>query len=341
MLFGKSKNKSVFDVINDYLIKKGHRLLMSIFLSEYNGNNIYIRFDFLPKLSVYKIVWVDINFFDEKHIDDFINMQMITKFVSISLVEKMMAVDYESDFITNEDIVGDRVEILSYFNDTAKEYVFDRFLPLEWEKLIEPLVLVFSYLPRGMDVFLNEMLGKFDGTEEKYNYSKPVKFDLLKGDLAGIFRPISLEGGAKLYEDGKVTFLEKVGNRYFALVKDRGSHFIVLDQVDPEHALVTCDCNLDYHCKHACAALLALRDKKFNNFYKVKFINDKASSFEVATLGQYFMSYGIEKDQMMIVVPEGAVFPVDIIQDGKCVFEVIEDDDDLTLSKKLKEFQKK
>lgn len=341
MLFGKSKNKSVFDVINDHLIKKGHRLLMSIFLSGYNGNNIYIRFDFLPKLSVYKIVWVDINFFDEKHIDDFINMQMITKFVSISLVEKMMAVDYESDFITNEDIVGDRVEILSYFNDAAKEYVFDRFLPLEWEKLIEPLVLVFSYLPRGMDVFLNEMLGKFEGTEEKYNYSKPVKFDLLKSDLAELFRPISLEGGAKLYEDGKVTFLEKVGNKYFALIKDKGAHFVVLDQVDPEHALVSCDCNLDYHCKHSCAALLALRDKKFNNFYKVKLINNKASSFELSILGQFFMAYGIEKDQMMIVAPEGVVFPVDIIQDGKCVFEVIEDDDDLNLSKKLKEYQKK
>lgn len=58
MLFNRDKNKSIFDKINEYLLKKGHELVMSIYLSNYNNNNIYIRFDYIKKLSVYKIVWL-------------------------------------------------------------------------------------------------------------------------------------------------------------------------------------------------------------------------------------------------------------------------------------------
>ena len=57
------QKKSVFDKIENHLKKKGHQLCMSIFLSNYNGNNIYVRFDYVPKYSVYKIVWFDFNFF--------------------------------------------------------------------------------------------------------------------------------------------------------------------------------------------------------------------------------------------------------------------------------------
>ena len=57
-----NNKKSSFDKINDYLVKKGHELVFSIYLADYNGNNIYIRFDYVPKIAVYKIVWVDLNF---------------------------------------------------------------------------------------------------------------------------------------------------------------------------------------------------------------------------------------------------------------------------------------
>ena len=54
-----NSKKSVFDKINDYLNKRGHELVLSIYLNNYNGNNIYIRVDYVRKLSIYKIVWVD------------------------------------------------------------------------------------------------------------------------------------------------------------------------------------------------------------------------------------------------------------------------------------------
>ena len=72
-MFGSKK--SIFDKINDYLVKKGHELVMSIYLNNYNGNNIYIRVDYVRKLSIYKVVWVDLNFLNPKKMDAYIKSQ--------------------------------------------------------------------------------------------------------------------------------------------------------------------------------------------------------------------------------------------------------------------------
>lgn len=335
-----NNKKSIFDKVNEYLTKKGHELVMSIYLSNYNGNNIYIRFDYVPKISVYKVVWIDLNFFNIKHIEEYINIQMMTKFISTKIVEKMMEINYENGYHFDDTIMGDRVEILSYFKE-PREYIFDRFLPLEWEDLIDPLALIFSYLPRGMDVFLNEIFGKFDGNEEQFNCTKPVKFSLLQGDSTQLFRPLSIEQGTDLFDEGKVTFLEKMDNRYIGIVEDKIPYLVIIEEVDEEHVLMWCNCKANYFCKHIYAVLLSIRLNKFNNFYKVKYIGKEESLLEMVTLRNFYLCFGIHEDKLLLVTPEGSILPVDILQNGKCLFEVLEDDDDCSLSKALKEYKVK
>ena len=337
------KNKSVFDKINEYLMKRGHELVTSIYLNNYNGNNIYIRLDFIRKLSVYKIVWVDLNFFNEKKIEDYINMQMLTKFLSLKIVEKLMAIQDDGGYAINEKIIGDRVEILTYFKDNQKEFVFDRFLPVEWEFLIDPLALVFSYLPRSMEVFLNEIFAKFDGTEEKYNYLKPIKFDFLKGDMKEIFKKHVITRGEKYFEEDRVKFLEKVDDKYLAVVENEEEipYLVILHQVKDEHVMMWCNCKCDFYCKHVYAALKALRANKFNNFYKVKYTGREETLLEKVTVSNFHLCFGIEEDKLLLISSEGSIYPADIVQKGKVVFEVIEDDDECSLSKKLKEYKRK
>ena len=87
------KNESIFDKINKYLTKKGHELVMSVFLSDFNNHDIYIRFDYVGKLSVYKIVWVDLKFIDEKRLEDYINQQIVTKYVALQIVDKILEIN--------------------------------------------------------------------------------------------------------------------------------------------------------------------------------------------------------------------------------------------------------
>lgn len=335
-----NKNKSVFDKINDYLAKKGHELVMSIFLNEYNGNNIYIRFDFIRKLSVYKIVWVDLKFFDEKHIDQYINMAMVTKFLSLKIVEKMLDIKSDGGFVENKNILGDRVEILTYFNHENKEYIFDRFLPLEWEFLIDPLAMIFTYLPRSMEVFVNEMIALFTGESERYNYLKPYKFDILNSDL-DIFKTHVKNRGEKYFEEGRVKFLEKFDDRYIAIVEGEENYIVLLHQVDEEHVLMLCNCQCDFHCKHIYAVIKAIREDKKHEFYKVKYTGREESILEMVTISNFYLSMGIEDDKIILVTLDGSMHYAELEQNGKVVFEVLEDDDDCTLSKQIEEYKKK
>lgn len=335
-----NNKKSIFDKINDYLVKRGHELIMSIYLSNYNGNNIYIRLDYVSDLNVYKILWFDMKYVNSKNISKYMNIQILTKYIADKIIDKITNVDYKNDYFVNDDIIGDRVEILTYI-DEPREYVFDRFLPLEWDAFIEPLALIFSYLPRGMEVFLNEIFGKFDGVEESYNCIKPFKFNIFKSPLRKIFRSSSIDLGTKLYEDNKVSYLEKVDNRYIAIVEDIIPYLVIIEQMDKDYVLMLCNCKNRFFCKHLYAVLLAIRNNKFNNFYKVRFIGKDESLLEKVTLRNYYFSFGIRGNKLMLVTPDGVILPLDVIQNGKLLFEVIEDDDSCSLSKALEDFKLK
>ena len=77
----------------------------------YNGNQLYIRVDYVRKLSVYKIVWFDLNYIDVKHLDLYVNMQMMTKFMADRLINIMLSNKYESGYLEDDNILGDRVEV--------------------------------------------------------------------------------------------------------------------------------------------------------------------------------------------------------------------------------------
>ena len=337
----KRNDKSVFDKINEYLIKRSHELLMSIYLGEYNGHNIYIRFDYVARISAYKIVWFDLKYFDEKHIGDYISEQLVTSFVGTKVASIMNSLKLESNYVLNDDIIGDRVEILSYFGGINKEFVFDRFLPIEWESLIEPIALIFSYMPRSMEVIFNEMLALFDGKEEMYNSLKPTKFDLLNDKVEKIFRDEVIQGGLKYYNDDRVSFLEKIDDHYLAIVDGSVPYLVNIKDHGNGYVSLWCNCKNRCYCKHIYAVVEAIRNKKFNNFYKVKYVGKNETLLEKVTRGLFFYCFGIDGDSLLLVTSDPVIFKAEIMQNGSCVFEVIEDDDDLNLSKALKEYQNK
>lgn len=341
MIFGSKK--SVFDKINDYLSKKGHELVMSIYLNNYNGNNIYIRVDFIRALSIYKVVWVDLNFFNPKKMDAYINSQMVTKYIAVKLIEQLNMLKMDSSCEFNDKIIGDRVEIVTYLNDSPKEFVFDRFLPLEWKVFIDIFAIVFTYLPRGMEVFLHEIFAKFDGNEERFNCTKPVKFDLLLDEMTDIFRKMVVTRGEKLFSEDKVKFVEKVEDNYYvSLVEEDEKVFVpIVRIVDDEYIHMWCNCKCEYYCKHLYGVIKAIRENKTNKFYKVRYIGKEESLLEKVTISNYYLCYGIKDDKILLINDDGTFFPCDIIQKGKVAFEVLEDDDDCTLSKQIKELKEK
>lgn len=332
------KRKNIFERINNFLQKKGHEFVMSIFLDDYNGNEIYIRLDYVPKLEVYKIVWFDLHFIDEKKLEDYLNIQTMTKYLATKIIKIMLETDYESGYFENENFIGDRVEIISNFKPDTYEFIFQRFLPQEWSFLIDVLVIIFTYLPRGMEVILNEMFAKFDGTEEKYNILKPIKCNINE-NFDSIFRNNIIERGKKYYQEDKVSFLEKINGKYLAIVEGKEPYLVVISEINAEYTLLLCNCKCDYYCKHIYAVLLAIKNKKFNNFYKVKYNGKEESLLDKVLNGSFCLCFGLEGDNLLLVTNDFNIISVPLIDKGKIMFEVIEDDDECSLSKFIENYK--
>ena len=336
------KDDTKFDKINSFLTKKGHQMLISIYLSNYSERNIYIRLDYIKKASLYKIVWFDMDLFDEKKIDYYLSQQVVDKVMALSIVRAMASLTVTPGFKINEDIMGDRVEILSYINGDDKEFIFDRFLPLEWEELIEPLAIVFSYLPKAMEIYISEMFASFDGKENFYNIRKPIRFDLEKGNLNKLFSDQVITR-AKKYADGdRVSFLEKIDNVYIAIVDGFKPELVAIEELKDGFIVIKSNCKCGDFCKHICSVIIAIREKKFNNFYKVRYVgaNDK-SLLDKITNATFNLCFGIDGEKLLLITAGLEIYNIGFLRDGKAIFEIIEDDDECNLSKSIDKLIKK
>lgn len=332
------KKKNVFEKINSYFKKKGHELILSIFLDNYNNNEIYIRFDYVPKLDIYKISWVDLHFFNEKAMAEYINTQIVTGFIAGKIIEEINKNQYDSMTFTNKDILGDRVEFIIY-SPTEKEYVFDRVLPEELSKLSNIFILIFSYMPRSMDIILSEIFSRLDGLEEVYNHLKPVRFDLLKDDLKKYFREPSILRGLEYFKTGNVTYLERIDNKYFAIVSGRTNYLVILEEQDNNFVHMYCTCNCDHFCKHEAAVIFAIRKNIEHKFFKVKYLGDDKTLFERVMDNNYSLCYGYKDDKILIVSPDGKLIEYPIKKGNEVLFSVLEDDDSLSLSEYIDKFK--
>ena len=335
----KDKYDKEIKAIDKYLKKLGYNKYLTMFLYGYNNNHIYVSFNYVEKIKAYRMVWFDLNYIDLKHLDRYISEQIMTSFAANKLVEGIVGLKIKPGNEFKDDILGDRVIIKNYLKD-GEEYAFDRFLPKKWAALIDPIILVFSYLPRSMELFLNEMFAKFDNTEEIYNTRKAIKFNLNKDKFEKFFGDMEKDKGTKLYANSKVLFLEKLEDKYLAIVEDVEPVLVVVHAINDDFTILWCSCPGKKYCSHIFATLLAIKNRSFNNFYKVRYKGDNFSLLDRVRDGLFYFCFGIKDDSLLLISDNGGIMASPIVENGKCMFEVIEDDDECSLSKYLEKYDK-
>ena len=132
-----------------------------------------------------------------------------------------------------------------------------------------------------------------------------------------------------------------MNDKYIAILNEDDPPLIIIQLVDDAHILLWCSCNHEGYCKHFYPILKAIREHINRPFYKVKYIGEEKSLLDKVIDGIYNLCFGVDGDSLLLVSNDGKILKVPFYQKEKVVFEVLEDDDDLSLSKYIESYQRK
>ena len=321
--------------INQYY--KKNKLILELLLNNYDGLNIYIRLDYIKKSKIYRLSWFDLNDLDYYSLKQIISYTYFTEDMVSFIIDT-----FKNKEIINEDIKleDNQVKLKVYINNYLYTYTFDKYIPKNWAFLSRIFIMIFNNIPRNYQKLLFKLHAELLNDVTRYEYKKEFSFDLFNDDINNIFAYQIIERGQKYYEENKVKFLEKIDDeRYFASVEGTENYLVVIKYNEENKKMqVYCSCPCEFYCKHIYAVILSIRNNKFNRFYKIYYKNPNISLIDRVVNYDYQLCMGIIEKNFLIINNDGEIELVPIFDsNNKCNWQILEDDENMTLTKKLQD----
>ena len=328
------------------LIKKYYKknqLFLELNLINYEKYNLYICINKMDKNDSYRLSWFDLDDMDNKDVEKYISCQYISSKVIEMIKEDfskfIVSSQYHDEFLTEEDTV-----ILNANIKTKEEQNIDvsfkKYLPKSLANLADLFIFIFRNMPKKYEVFLFEILAKLTDTTERYEYKKEFNFDLFNDDIDKLFSYQICQRGKKYFEEERIKFLEKIDDRYFAVVEGTEKYLTIIKYNEEEKKMqVYCSCPCEFYCKHMYAVILSIRKKEFKRFYKIMYKNPNKSLLDRIMEFDYLLCLGVLEQNLEIINNYGEFELVPILDtNGKYNWEVLEDSEDEKLMKQIKYF---
>ena len=316
--------------------------LVEVYLEKYEKCNVYIRIDYIKKYDTYQIRWYDLDFLDVKKLNSLFGYETIYR---EDLNYYMDLLKKELKNITKVVEKPGKTDIIHMFissnltNDKDINIRLNKYIPKHLKALADFIVYIFNNMPRKFEPFLFKLMAELDGTTSRYEIKKSIKFNLYKDYLEKLFSREVIVRGENYFERGKVLFLEKVNDRFIAVVEGSKKYVLFIKYDEKNKTMeMSCNCPCDYFCKHLCAVILAIREKKIKKFYKISFIKNDKDMLEKITEFNYYLCTGINDNKYEIIDDYGNIAYVDILNENhKSNWKIIEDSKDNKLHKMLEE----
>lgn len=325
--------------INSYLIlvKKYFKKLKvipfaEVYLEDYHHRNIYIRIDFYKKARVYKLSFIDLEHIESNDISVWINSCNI---------EPNSIFHIESIF--NNLKINNTISDNSHYRVTINANIknihleFNRFIPLELYSLTDFFIVIFNNCPKKYEGFFFELVSLICGNSKELTYNDEIKFDIMKSSLKSLFIDEDIKKGKQYYEEGLIKFLEKIEDKYYAIIDGVDTYVVILEYDEKKKIMkIFCNCPCNFYCKHVAAVLIGIRNNYEKRFYKLTYNSSKTSFLEKLMNYKFFLCIGIQNEGLKILSKEGNIEIAPLFDiDNKCNWKVIEDDDKKSLSKKI------
>lgn len=333
----KELNKKINNIRKYY---KKNALMLELQLLLYENCNIYIRLDYDKKIKTYRLSWFDLDMLDLKHIERQISFEYLDENYVDAIFKSLEKRNTDQEEFYKEELDNGKV-ILTLFNQgKSYTYKFFKYIPKKIAFLSDIFIIIFNNLPRKLEGFLYELHAELENDVTRYEYKKEFTFDLFNDDINSIFSYQIIERGKKYYEEGKVKFLEKMDEeRYFAVVEGTEKYLIVIKNDEENKKIqVYCSCPCEFYCKHIYAVILAIRNNEFTRFFKITYKNANLSIWDRIANFDYQLCLGIVEKNFEIINNDGEIELVPIFDSkGKCNWQILEDDEDMTLTKQLQD----
>ena len=328
-----------YDVLSRIKMIKKHyqknKLILDLQLYYYDGYNIYIRIDYIKKLKIYRLSWFDLDDLSYYSIEQIESYTYLTKDMIDSIIDFLK--NKEGD---NEDIKLEEDQVILKVYPNNLTYTFNKYIPKNWAFIARIFIMIFNNMPRNYQELLFKLHALLMNDVTRYEYKKEFNFDLFNDDINKIFAFQIIERGKNYYEENKVKFLEKIDEeRFFAVVEGTDNYLVVIKYNNESKKMqVYCSCPCEFYCKHIYAVILAIRNSNFKRFYKIYYKNPNVSLMQRVANYDYQLCMGIIEKNFLIVNNDGEIELIPIFDsNGKCNWQVLEDDEDMSLTRLLQD----
>lgn len=333
-----SECRKKIDLIRKYFRKD--KMFLELILFNYSGYYIYVRIDYLKKTKSYKLSWFDL----DKALDNNIDKYSSFEYMEDNIINDISFIfnNYDCDLeekrsLNDEDLVTLKANIKTKVNKMI-DVEFNRYLPRDLRVLDSLFIIIFRYLPKRLDSFLEEIFASIYNNST-YDYRREIDLDLFNDDIDDIFSYNITKRGLDYYENDKVLYLEKVDDRYFSVVEGSKKYVVVIKYNEEKKKMsVYCSCPCDFYCKHIYAVILSIRNNELKRFCKVMFKDKSKNLLERMLDYDYFLCLDVVDDKYLeIINNKGDIELVPIFDsEGMEQFDILEDTDEFLITNKIR-----
>ncbi len=308
------------NLIKKYLKKKKEENIVELIIRDYNETNFYISLLFNSEIKKFKVLYIPLDVMDTKNIENYTCYQ----FIQIPLVNYILeTIDsskekYEDLSVRdklNKNISSYYIEINTHVGGVDFCFKTTQYLPKEWFFMYEVIMVLFEHIPNIMNELCVELLAVLNNSTSKIEYNSSLIFDLFNDNIENLFQENSVIDGKRYYDDNKVTFLEKVNGKYFAIVND---YIVIVDYNENKKIL-------NLYCDHSChdyegqlyAVLKSIIKNKMKPFYKITVAKSADNFWNNTGSFQFYLCYGLKKNNLKVIhASEESLLPLSMVYKG-------------------------
>jgi hypothetical protein len=290
---------NIIDRINAVLKKRKESVVFDLYLKDYDKSNFYFALVFNKKIEKFKILYVPIDAVSE---GEDIGEYFCYQFIFLDTVNYLLETIHMNEKIYkdekfrirhNKNMDSYYIEMNTHVASHDYKFTFSQYIDKDFIFFFDLIVVLFEHLPHIVSEICNKLLVAFNSSSEAIKYTNSFEMDLNSLDL---FSSDVINNCHYTLDD--ISFIESVGNRYYAVIDDKS---IVIDYYDYKHIFnVSCG-DLDPLGEEVYTVCLGIKEELEKKFYRLLAVENTRDFSIGDSFINYYFCYGREKDKFKVI----------------------------------------